>query len=154
MQNINTVADKMRGVYIADTVFLPEKTVLDADTVILTRRLLFQGQNPTIKGNHNIALFVSETTGALGTTLQQALGGRRPTFVQAGWKHSYSVSALAALNPLRGGTLTVDVSGRGRADWLKQARGKSPEFLPASFQTEGADGRDGDPGTNGISGGS
>jgi hypothetical protein len=152
MQNINVLSDKLRGVYVADTLFLPEKTTVTGDTVILARRLLFEGENAVIKGPHDVSLFVSETSGGLGVTLKQALGERRQLFVQASFT---SASPLASLRPIRGGTLTIDVSGRGRADWLKQSRSKSIEFRPASFQdVDGADGRDGDPGVNGISGGS
>jgi hypothetical protein len=154
MQNIQVLGNRVRGAHIADTFFLPEKTVLTGDTVILARRVIFEGENPVIKGPYSVSLFISETTGALGTTLKQAAAQRRETFMPISFKGTMPTSVLAGLKPIRGGTLTIDVSGRGRADWLKQSKGKSVEFRPASFQVDGANGGDGDPGVNGISGGS
>jgi len=64
---------ELKGVELADTLYLPEKVNLTEDTVIVVRRLIHEGKNAVIKGNHNIYIFVVEEWGVLGTTLEHAL---------------------------------------------------------------------------------
>jgi hypothetical protein len=51
---------KMRGAVIADSLYLTDKTEFTSDTIILARRLVFEGKDVLIKGNHDIALFLLE----------------------------------------------------------------------------------------------
>lgn len=51
---------KLKGTIIADQVFLRKDTKLEGDTVILARRLVFEGRNVSIKGPYNIAIYTVE----------------------------------------------------------------------------------------------
>ena len=71
---------KMRGVQMADTLYLPERVEITGDTVILAKQVIFEGRNPVIKGNHAVYVFPIEVDGVLGTSLDVAIneqGGPR-----------------------------------------------------------------------------
>jgi hypothetical protein len=53
---------KMKGAVIADSLYLTDKTEFTGDTIILARRLVFEGKDVLIKGNHNIAIFQQEAS--------------------------------------------------------------------------------------------
>jgi hypothetical protein len=53
---------KMKGALIADSIYLTSKTEFTGDTIILARRLVFEGKDVLLKGNHNIAIFPIEET--------------------------------------------------------------------------------------------
>ena len=70
----NRVLDgNVKGVQIADTLFLPEKVELTGDTLLLAKRVVFEGTNVHIKGNYNIYFMPLESDGALGTSLESAM---------------------------------------------------------------------------------
>lgn len=127
----------LKGVFIANELSLPAEIKLEGDTVILARRLLFRGQNVNIKGPFSLHLFVIDSV-----KTQNSSNGSS-------------------------GTITVDLSGRGRNEWLdtiKQKTGRSrnagAEFVnsdskdPARFYEDhsGLPGADGEPGEDGVSG--
>jgi hypothetical protein len=63
MQQGRVGDNKLRGVQLADTLYLPEKVELTGDAVILVRRLYFDGQNALIKGPHDVHIYVVESSG-------------------------------------------------------------------------------------------
>lgn len=64
----------LKGVYFADTFYLPEVVVLAGDTVIVTNHLVFEGVNPIIKGPHALHVFRSLPAVVLGTTVAELMG--------------------------------------------------------------------------------
>ena len=56
-QETRVVEKQMKGVQLADTLFLPERVELTGDTVILANNLIFSGKNVVIKGPHDLHFF-------------------------------------------------------------------------------------------------
>lgn len=88
----------LKGVYIVGELTLPDKVELEGDTVILARRVTFQGRDVTVKGPHSVYFFAVD---------------------------SFSASE-------KGGTMTIDTSGRGRKEWLESLQQKKSEARPLS----------------------
>lgn len=167
MQTVRKGGDKLQGVQLAHTLYLPEKVELTGDTVLLVNNLIFEGRNVVIRGEHSISVFPVEKDGMLGTTLQQAMATRGGLFTNASYKTgSGSLPPLLPLIP--GGSLTIDTHGEGRAEWLQkqlqrrerasvQTHHGQVSFHRASFalpQTlvdhSGGPGADGQPGLQGL----
>jgi len=156
MQELRIGNNKLKGVELAHTLYLPEKIELVGDTVILVQNLAFEGRDVVIRGPHNLYVYVVERAGLLGTSVQQALNNSEPRFMPASFNNRRNL----ALPPLsEGGSLTVDTHGLGRAEWLanRQARDNQKSgFVKAAFQWtvnhNGAYGGDGSPAGQGASG--
>src|SRR5437764_9349808 len=73
MHDVRHETAPLKGAYIADTLYVPEKVQLASDTVILVNYLVFEGHNAVIKGPHNLYVFSRQPVGLLGTTLAAAL---------------------------------------------------------------------------------
>ena len=73
MQTSRAVGDRMEGVQMADALFLPEKVKLTGDTIIIARKVVFEGRNALLKGPHNIYYFPLEKDGVLGMSLDAAV---------------------------------------------------------------------------------
>jgi hypothetical protein len=69
MQEARYRAEPLAGVQLADTLYLPERVEIVADTIILVRHLVFEGAEAVIKGNYHIALYPANDVRFLGTTL-------------------------------------------------------------------------------------
>src|SRR5207302_1104803 len=63
----------MKGAYMADTLYLPEKVQLAGHTVILANYVVFEGKNPVIKGNFDLHFFPAKPVAVLETGLSEAL---------------------------------------------------------------------------------
>ena len=63
MQNDRIVTSRhLKGVYIANKLSLPEKMAVDGDLVILTRRLVYGGENvEIIAPGHSVSVFVADS---------------------------------------------------------------------------------------------
>jgi hypothetical protein len=63
MQSDRTItSDRLSGVYMADTLYLPEKMRGDSEIVILARRLVYGGMNAEIIApGHDVSIFVIES---------------------------------------------------------------------------------------------
>ncbi len=133
--------NKLSGVQLADTLYLPEKVELTGNTVILVRRLYFDGQNALIKGPYDLHLFVVESS---GTVVDSPGDGA--------------------------GKITIDVSGLGRDEWLQKNKSEVARlalsrkdktvaklnhklFAPRPTDSSGSPGANGVNGNPGISGG-
>lgn len=149
---------RLKNVEMAHTLYLPEKVKLEGDTVLLVRNLIFEGKDAVIRGPFNIFIYPIDEAGVLGTSFDQALARYRRErsergfrFVNASWTSS---RGLPVLPVMREGTITINTSGLGRADWLesKQAMaGRKGRMIRAGFfqgQEQGPEGNE-----NGGSGG-
>src|SRR5690348_9415214 len=63
----------VRGAYLADTLYLPEKVQLSGHTIIVANYVVFEGKNPVIRGHYDLHFFPAKPVAVLGTTLAQAL---------------------------------------------------------------------------------
>ena len=54
MGSARVLGEKVKGVQMAETLYLPERVKLTGDTLLLAKRIVFEGNNVVIKGNHNI----------------------------------------------------------------------------------------------------
>lgn len=141
MQQGRMGGSKLSGVQLADTLYLPEKVELTGNTVIIARKLYFDGPNALIKGPFDIHIFVVESSGTVADSTGRGEG-----------------------------LITIDTSGLGREDWLKKknaeiAKLSSSRKGKASIKfghgvaramqtqnTSGAHGADGQDGVNGPTG--
>lgn len=73
MHEVRYETAPLKGAYIADTLYLPEKVQLTGNTIILTNYLVFEGKNPVIKGPYDLHIFPTQPIEVLGTTLAEAL---------------------------------------------------------------------------------
>jgi hypothetical protein len=164
MRSERRIIRELRGLQIADTLYLPEKVTLTDDTVIIARRIVHEGKNVVIKGSHNIFIYPIDEWGMLGTTLEAAMAkqgfaGSSIQFTQASFRPSERRRFVPHLIP--DGTITVDTSGEGYYEWLekeKQRRQISKAgFIKTSLSsqsqdTSGADKPVGGTGTLGLTG--
>ncbi|GEM_PF-1412308 len=152
MQTIRYETEPLAGVYLADTLYLPERVELAGETILLVRHLIFEGTQAVIEGNHQIYLFPIETMGLLGTPLRKATGEGRT------WIRPVSVGT-SALPVMRGGQIIIDTSGPGRKEWLEWRRRVSEganrrvAWAQETRDTSGRPGADGTPGNSGEDGG-
>lgn len=159
MQLIRRLGRRLRGVQLGDTLYLPERVEITGDTVILARRVIFEGRNPVIKGNHAVYFFPVEMEGALGTTLEAAMREQGVQFSTVGL--GSSSSALRRFVPRlvqRDWSLTIDTSGLGYQEWLErqrqgmQARSLKPSPQGSTQDTSGGPGAIGPTGNTGPTG--
>jgi hypothetical protein len=152
----------LKGAYIADTLYLPEKVQLTGPTVILVRNLVFEGRNPVIRGPFDLHVFPASGVGVLGRSLSEVLY-QRPGLLNVSSASNPSMSGLPTLPSFAmirdmaepGHTVTFDVSGGKRAvkttpanhaATLRHAAWGGFESAPQDQDKSGADGS---PGANG-----
>jgi hypothetical protein len=135
---------RLGGLQLADTLYLPEKVDLTADTVIIANKVVFEGRDVVIKGNHNIAVYPVVETGMLGTTLEEAMlkqgfSERKVKFANASLKGSSDQKQFVP-EFIEDGSLTIDTSGPGYREWLEKQKQRRPAattgFIKSSFTTQ------------------
>jgi len=151
--DIRQTGRNLKGVYIAHTLYIPEKAEIKGDTVILARNIIYEGTDVKIKGNYDFHAFPIETDGLLGTTLQ-ALRTSGVEFLPAGYKLNSNTKILPPL--IQGGRITIDTHGQGRREYLESLQATMNATSPytkarfAHAQTvmdhHGSSGADGAPG--------
>lgn len=135
LQQVRRGTNRLKGVEMAHTLYLPEKVRLEGDTVIIARNLIFDGRDAVIRGPFNIYVYPTDQAGVLGTSFDVALAReRRKTgvqFMNAGWTADPANRPLPILSVIRGGSITINTDGLGRADWLRSrqalANGRSDQ---------------------------
>jgi hypothetical protein len=101
MQEERLGGARLKGVVLADTLYLPEKVELTGDTVIIARLIVHEGKDAVIKGPHSVYLYPVEEWGVLGTTLEASMR-------EAGFGGRTAASASTSGRPASSG------SGHGR----------------------------------------
>ncbi|HXQ73114.1 MAG TPA: hypothetical protein VN844_21625 [Pyrinomonadaceae bacterium] len=151
---------KLRGVQLADTLYLPERVEITGHTVILANQIIFEGRDAVLKGNYAVHFFPVDIDGLLGTTLEVAINEQAgPRFSNA----DYSRSKTSSQPPPKwfvprllkvDWTITIDTSGQGAEEWQekqKQKKGTKVRFAGNSIQGDNQD-KSGAPGATGATG--
>lgn len=171
MQESRQLDSKIKGVQMADILYLPEKVQLTGTTVIVANKIVFEGTNPVIKGNYPILFYPVDTEGVLGTTLEVALKEQESMFLNASYSKSSRLKKFVPRLLKEGWTLTIDTSGQGYKEWLEKQQLKEKIFTKISYDntnagysnilklllrnqdTSGGEGSPGDPISQGPTGG-
>jgi hypothetical protein len=162
MHEIRREDGPLKGVYLADTLYLPEVVALAGDTVIVTNHLIFEGSNPIIRGPHALHVFPRLPTMVLGTTVAELIDGKNSLLnVSLGMGSKLPpASVIQALAKPQPGTITFDTSAPQRPK-TEPARPPRPirsiswyPTLPAfqGINADGAAGANGTPGNDGPAG--
>lgn len=136
-------SERLNGLYMADTLSLPEKVRADGDVFILTRRLVFGGDNVEIVApGHDVSIFVIESSEiAQRTSMDQKLSP--PTI-------AIHTGALPKTRVTAGGLLPAfDWSIESPIAAWKKKKSSYSSFAGSAFLQGGStDGMDGSCGNN------
>lgn len=161
--------NRLKGVKIVDTLYLPEKVRLEGDTVVIAKFVVFEGTDMEIAGPYDFHWFTREAIGSLGMTLDRALVTYESPFIKAKFGGSKAVSYSSLRLPLKkDGQIKIDLHGLGRKDWLDQQKKLVNTQVKSTFrhakyqrnsdtaliQTQGSPGTDGTFGSQGETGNS
>ena len=83
MYQTRSLSNRVAGVEIANVLYLPEKVEITGDTIFLANRIIFEGKDAVLKGNHAIYFLPLAEEGGLGTTLEAAVRQQSVEFVAA-----------------------------------------------------------------------
>lgn len=144
LQQVRRGTDRLKGVEIAHTLYLPAKVRLEGDTVIIARNLIFDGDEAVIRGPFSISVYPIDDAGLLGSSFEVALARALPKtgvrFMAASWSGNRANRGLPVMPIIRGGTIHINTSGLGLADWLESQRamaGGSGRMIKAGFFQQG-----------------
>ena len=106
----HVVGKQMKGVQLADTLFLPENVELTGDTVIIANNMIFSGKKAVIKGPHDLHFF------ALGPVLSVNMNarngsGQSGTFVKAAFSRASLEEAKRQGQLVEPDSITLNVDG-------------------------------------------
>jgi hypothetical protein len=134
----------LSGVTMADTVSLAETTAVTGDTVVVARRLVFEGRHALIRGPHAVYVLVTESTefNRGGDT-----GTERPSLAI-----DTSVYRRAGRQPGDGNPRSSALMESGHDGWPEQDGENSADGSPGAAGQEGHDGWPGQDGENGADG--
>jgi hypothetical protein len=157
----------LKGAYLADTLYLPEKVQVNGHTVIVANYVVFEGKNPVIKGPYDISIIPSKPITVLGTSIEEALGRQGILIdVRMGGRRLLPSFALIQGLKVKPAHITIDTSGPIPRTDRKPAHKSEVNLtvaswnglLPGFFQnqdksgTAGAIGLAGTPGGSGANG--
>lgn len=163
----HVLGKQMKGVQLADTLFLPKNVELTGDTVIIANNMIFSGKKPVIKGPHDLHFF------ALGPVLSVNMNARTgrgqsgafvkaarsmPRLVKAVFSRASVEEAKRQGQLVEPDIITLNVDGLGRDEWLESQKAAKGRFAnharrSATQQPENIDkppGATGDKGANGA----
>lgn len=146
-------SNHLAGVYIAGTLYLPEKMIADEDVFILARRVVYAGKDVEIVApGRNVALFIVDPGESGALEALRGGGGRTTVRINTGFAGENEVGAVGRPSPAiwRGGSAKlVNAVWHPTSKSLVGAAKPSPRILDG---TPGSDGYDGTPGLDGTHG--
>ena len=146
--------DRLQGVTIAGTLYLPERLTLAGDTFIFANKIVFEGKNVVISGSHILVVYPIQ--GSI-TTEPVAPDSARPVY-------HYPVETPAfeqeffANNRIATGSVTVNVTGLSGPQKREKLANEDAvnrllaKLSPEGINDDGAPGAPGNPGTPGSVG--
>lgn len=124
MQAVRFENKPLRGAQLAGTLYLPEYVELSGDTIILARRIIFEGNRVLIRGHYNLHMLPIDSVGVLGMTLKEFKTERRKLLRAQGVRKP--MDELPSDPPVKeGGHITVDLHGDGYKEWLERNGGEA-----------------------------
>lgn len=130
MHQVRHETAPLKGAYLADTLYLPEKVKLSGHTIIVANYVVFEGKNPAIRGTYDLNFFPANPVVVLETTLAQVLQKHSSVLSIKFRDKLPSFSTVQQTVPSRGHMITIDTSGPE-----PQARTHPPRKASASLQT-------------------
>jgi hypothetical protein len=122
MQETRFEQKSLSGVQLAATLYLPERVELEGDTIILAKKIVFEGNNVVIRGHYNLHIMPIESLGVIGTTLKEYKAKRKQQTLNK-WQQE-PAEELPADPPIMGGRITIDLHGDGYKEWLERNGGE------------------------------
>jgi hypothetical protein len=124
MQKVYHHKASLRGAMLAKTIYLPEKVEMTGETIILAENIVFEGNNAVIKGHFPIYYMPIKTSGVLGTTLKEFRLNQRKEMKRLGIEAPIDdLPEEPIIKPK--GHITIDTSGYGWQDWLRDIGGQA-----------------------------
>lgn len=149
-------SDRLEGVYLADTLSLPEKMTATDDVVILARHLTYRGKNvEIIAPGHSVAILVMEKEDKISSHHEMDANGRRSsptvTIRTGAAPPSEDTESREAAAIVPGFGRNADRPLLVNASWSRTrvARPK-PVAQYSANGANGGNGQTGDAGTNGM----
>lgn len=149
-------SEPLRGVILADTLHLPETTVLANDTVILVRRLVFAGSRHVIRGHHPIYIFAIESIRAENAQVNLTIDS---SGITSGEEQAALACNGARMSRAVVASLTAEESEFGQVEHAGAEVTRPPLALHPGFPgddgeagAEGSAGADGGAGSDGAPG--
>jgi hypothetical protein len=126
IREVRQLDKKLEGVQLADTLVLPETIELSGDTVIIARQLVFSGKHVVIKGPHDLHIFPMEPFLSSDAGLQARSSRGSKSSVKSAHVLSESLRLAKQQGRLvQPESITINLDGLGRDQWLEQQRAKA-----------------------------
>lgn len=124
MQAIRFEQNPLRGAQLAGTLYLPEHVELEGDTIILAKKIVFEGNDVVIRGHYNLHMLPVESVGVIGTTIKE-YKAKRMQQLHIERRREAVVEELPSDPPIKGGHITIDLRGDGYKEWLGKNGGEA-----------------------------
>ena len=140
MKSDKFYSDPLRGVVMADALTLAENLPIEADTVIIARKVIFSGSAPVIKGSHEFHMFALNSVTAVHGPETVV------TIDTSGEGVNYVPKAAESQIQVRDANVSINTSGAdGDA-------GLNATAAPITAAVSGFNGRSGETGADGAAG--
>lgn len=144
MQSGKFHSDPLRGVVMADTLTFAEKLPIEADTVVIARRIVFNGKAPVIKGPHELHVFALNSISAANgtdTVITIDTSGEGVNYVPVPAESQIKVGD---------GSVSINTSGADGEAGSNASAAPDTDAVPGANGNTGKTGIDGTVGTRGV----
>ena len=117
----HVVGKQMKGVQLADILFLPENVELTGDTVIIANNMIFSGKKAVIKGPHDLHFFALGPLLSVNTNARNGRG-QSSTFVKAAFSKASLEEAKRQGQLVEPDSITINIDALGRDEWLESQK--------------------------------